>query len=81
MTLLQLTLTVVITNLQVMTLILQLKSTTGNAFQDSNLGGNMTFNPDGQLKVKTGIFLSKSFPTGNYFTKIRRAIRSFQFYK
>ncbi|MBM9548158.1 TonB-dependent receptor [Leptospira sp. 201903074] len=30
-------------------------ATTGNAFQDNNVGGNMTFNPDGQFKVKTGI--------------------------
>lgn len=30
-------------------------ATTGNSFQDNNLGGNMTFNPDGQFKVKTGI--------------------------
>lgn len=40
------------------------KSTTGNAFQDSNLGGNMTFNPDGQLKVKTGIFYLSRFQQG-----------------
>lgn len=29
--------------------------TTGNAFQDAQVAGNMTFNPDGNLKVKTGI--------------------------
>lgn len=40
------------------------KSTTGNAFQDSNLGGNMTFNPDGKLKVKTGIFYLSRFQQG-----------------
>jgi outer membrane receptor for ferrienterochelin and colicins len=40
------------------------KSTTGNAFQDSNIGGNMTFNPDGKLKVKTGIFYLSRFQQG-----------------
>ncbi len=29
-------------------------STTGNAFQDASIGGNMNFNPDGQFRVKTG---------------------------
>ncbi|MCZ8154884.1 MAG: TonB-dependent receptor [Leptospira sp.] len=40
------------------------KSTTGNAFQDANVGGNMVFNPDGQLKVKTGLFYLNRFQQG-----------------
>ncbi|MDZ4725190.1 MAG: TonB-dependent receptor [Leptospira sp.] len=40
------------------------KSTTGNAFQDSNVGGNMTFNPDGQFRVKTGVFYLSRFQQG-----------------
>jgi outer membrane receptor for ferrienterochelin and colicins len=40
------------------------KSTTGNAFQDSNVGGNMTFNPDGKFKVKSGIFYLSRFQQG-----------------
>lgn len=52
-------------------------ATTGNAFTDSNVGGNMTFNPDGDLKVKTGInYLNRkqqgvdSRTTGGVFDRI-----------
>jgi outer membrane receptor for ferrienterochelin and colicins len=31
-------------------------STTGNSFKDNNIGTNFTFNPDGNLRVKTGLF-------------------------
>lgn len=51
-------------------------ATTGNAFSDSNVGGNITFNPDGALKVKTGInYLNRkqqgidSRPTGGVFDR------------
>ncbi|GBF51381.1 TonB-dependent outer membrane receptor [Leptospira ryugenii] len=40
------------------------KATTGNAFQDSNVGSNMTFNPDGKFQVKTGVFYLSRFQQG-----------------
>ncbi|MDF3822094.1 TonB-dependent receptor plug domain-containing protein, partial [Leptospira sp. 96542] len=36
-------------------------ATTGNGYQDANVGGNMIFNPDGNFRVKTGInYLNRS---------------------
>ncbi len=51
-------------------------STTGNAFRDNNLGINLTLNPDGDLKFKSGIiYLAReqtgviSLPSGGVFDR------------